>query len=164
MPDLGPGEDPGLGRDPRAVACLERTRSAVLNVLVIVGGGIAASGWVLGRHDPDAALPWGLTATRRASTIALVALIALSYLILRIGSGRQALRDPSRRASRFFRSRVVAAGVAALAIPLGFAHGWFVDPRLESLAPYWVAALGLGFLALPRGPELDDFDDEMVEG
>jgi hypothetical protein len=161
MPDLGPGEDPGLERNPPAVACLGRTRSAVLNVLVIVGGGIAASGWALGRHDPAAALPWGLATTRRASMIALVALIALSYFILRIGSGREALRDPSRRASRFFRARVAASSVAALTIPLGFAHGWFIDPRLESLAPYWVAALGLGFLALPRGHELDDFDEPM---
>ena len=161
MPDPGPGQDPGLDRDPPAVACLERTRSAVLNVLVFVGAGIAASGWALGRHDPNAAPPWGPLATRRASMVALVALIALSYLILRVGSGREALRDPSRRASRFFRARVAAASVAALAIPLGFAQGWFVDPRLESLAPYWVAALGLGFLSLPRGPELDDFDEPM---
>ena len=161
MREIRPRPNRDLERDPVVIACLGRTRSAVLNVLVVVGAGIAASGWVLGRHDPVAALPWELLTTRRASMIALGALIAASYLILRVGSGREALRDPSRRASRFFRARVAASGVAGLAVPLGFAHGWFLDPRLESLAPYWVAALGLGFLALPRGPELDDFDEPM---
>ena len=161
MRDPGPGQDqdPGDERDPSTVACLGRTRSAVLNVLVVVGAGIAASGWVLGRHDPDPAPPWGFPATRRASMIALMALIAASYLVLRVGSGREALGDPSRRASRFFRARVAASSVAALAVPLGFAHGWFLDPRLEAIAPCWVAALGLGFLCLPKGPELDDFDE-----
>jgi hypothetical protein len=157
MPDF----DPALGRDPSAAACLERTRSAVLNVLVVVGAGIAASGWVLGHHDPDAVLPWGLVKTRRASMVALVALIALAYLILRVVAGREMLRDPARRASRFFKGRVAASSVAALAVPLGFAYGWLVDPRLEVIAFFWVTALGLGFLALPRGHELDDFDEPM---
>ena len=161
MLDSGPGHDPDLDRDPSAVACLTRTRSAVLNVLVGVGAAIAASGWVLGRHDPDMALPWGSLKTRRAFMIALGALIALSYLVLRLVAGRESLRGPSTRASRFFKGRVAAASVAALSVPLGFAHGWFLDPRLEALAPYWVAALGLGFLALPRGHELDDFDEPM---
>lgn len=153
--------DPGrtIERDPSATDCVERTRSAVLNVLVVVGAGIAASGWVLGHHDPDAALPWGFFETRRASLIALGVLAALSYLILRVGTGREKLRDPGSRASRFFRGRVASASVAALAIPLGFAYGWLVDPHLEALAPFWVTALGLGFLALPRGHELDDFDE-----
>jgi hypothetical protein len=151
-------------RSATSTACLDRTRSAVLNVLVVVGAGIAASGWVLGHHDPDAALPWGLLKTRRASMIALGTLIALSYMILRIVAGREMLRDPERRSARFFKGRVAAASIAALAVPLGFAHGWFLDARLEALAPYWVAALGLGFLALPSGHELDDFDEPILEG
>ena len=158
--EIGPPRDL---EDP-AVACLDRTRSAVLNVLVVVGAGIAASGWALGHHEPDAVLPWGLVKTRQASMAALVVLVALSYAIFRVGSGRESLRDPTRRASRFFRGRLAAAIVGGLAVPLGFAHGWLVDPRLESLAPFWVAALGLGFLALPRGPELDDFDEPMPTG
>jgi len=79
-------------------------------------------------------------------------------MILRVGSNRDALRDPIARAGRFTRSRVTASAVAALAIPLGFAYGWFADPRLEALAPFWVAALGMGFLAIPRGHELDGLD------
>ncbi len=153
----------GLGRDPAAVACLERTRSAVLNVLVAVGAGIAASGIVLGRHDVDAAPPWGVARTQRLATAALLVLVAVAYLILRVGSGREALRDGPARAGRFYRSRVTATAVAALAVPLGFASGWIADPRLDALAPFWVAALGLGFLALPRGHELDDFDDPMPD-
>ncbi len=163
MPELPSGHWYDVDRDPSVVACLERTRSGVLNVLVIVGAGIAASGWILGHHDPDVALPWGTIQTRRATLGTLVAVIALSFAILRVGSGREALRNPTRRAARFYRSRVAAASVAAMAVALGFAHGWFVDPRLESLAPFWVAALGLGFLALPRGHELDDFDEPIPE-
>jgi hypothetical protein len=159
--------DPKIIHDPDrpapVVACLERTRSAVLNVLVVVGAGIAASGWVLGHHDPDAVLPWGLLKTRQMALGVLVGLVAVAYAILRIVAGRDALRDPARRASKFYKGRVAASSVAALAIPLGFAYGWFVDPRLEALAPFWVAALAIGFLALPRGPELDDFDEPMPE-
>jgi hypothetical protein len=159
MPELGPGREVWRERGPMTVACLSRTRSAVLNVLVAVGAGIAASGWALGRHEPIAVLPWSLTRSRQAALGVLIAVIAASFALFRIGSGREALRDPSTRTTRFFRSRVAASAFAALAVPLGFAHGWFLDPRLEALAPYWIAALGLGFLALPKGPELDDFDE-----
>jgi len=150
------------GRDPSASACLDRARSAVLNVLVLIGVGIAASGWILGRHDPEPP-DWGPQTTQRATLAALAVVATFAYLLLRVGSGRDALRDPSTRAARFFKARLGASVVAALAVPLGFAHGWLVDPRLPALAPFWVAALGLGFLALPRGPELDDFEGPMGE-
>ncbi len=141
------------------VGPLERTRSAVLNVLVVVGGGIAASGWILGRHDPDAALPWGTLQTRQIALGLLVGLIAASYASLRVIAGRRALADPEKRSSRFFRGRLTASIIGALAIPLGFAYGWYVDSRLQAIAPFWVAGLALGFLALPRGNELDGFDE-----
>jgi hypothetical protein len=157
-----PDQIQAFERDPSATACLDRTRSAVLNVLVVVGAGIAASGWVLGHHDPEAPLPWGILATRRASFLALGVIIAVSYFILRVVTGRELLRDPCLRGTRFYRGRVATATIAGLAIPLGFAHGWLLDPNLEALAPFWVAALGLGFLALPRGHELDDFDEPMA--
>ena len=32
-------------------------------------------------------------------------------------------------------------------------------PQLDAVAPYWIAALALGFLALPRAHELEGFDD-----
>src|SRR3954449_9297846 len=96
-PEIGAGAD----REPAGTACLERTRSAVLNVLVAVGAGIAASGWILGRHDPDAVLPWGPDRTRRALMAALVVLGGFAYVLLRVGSGRAALREPGQRASKF---------------------------------------------------------------
>ncbi len=165
MPDRSFETDAdGLGRDPEAVACLERTRSAVLNVLVAVGAAIAASGLILGRHEAAGPPPWDGDRTRRAAMAVLFGLVAFAYLILRVGSGREALRDPTARASRFARARVAAAAIAASAVPLGFAYGWFADPRLEALAPFWVAALGLGFLALPRGHELDGFDEPIAGG
>jgi len=158
MPDRPMGTDRnGLGRDPATVDCLARTRSAVLNVLLFIGAGIAVSGYLLGRHRLGQPPLLGLNLTRRGAMAGLLGLILLAYLILRVGSGRSLLRDPSRRAARFFRARVAVAIVGALAIPLGFAAGWSNDPRLEALAPFWIAALGLGFLAIPRGSELDDF-------
>jgi hypothetical protein len=53
---------------------------------------------------------------------------------------------------------VAAAAVGALAVPLGLVYGWTVRPRLDAVAPFWVAALALGFLALPRVHELEGFD------
>jgi hypothetical protein len=151
--------EPSADENAATLACLERTRSAVLNVLVIVGGGIAASGWILGRHDPDAALPWGTLQTRQLALGSLVGLVAASYATLRVIAGREALHDPKKRASRFFRGRVAASMIGAVAIPLGFAYGWYVDSHLQAIAPFWVAALALGLLAMPRGGELDDFDE-----
>src|SRR4051794_10619551 len=104
MPEPKVGAEPD--REPAATACLERTRSAVLNVLVVVGAGIAASGWILGRHDPDAALPWGPERTGRAFMAALLVLGGFAYLLLRVGSGREALREPAQRASKFFKAQV----------------------------------------------------------
>ncbi len=164
MPESRYESDPdGLGRDPATVACLDRTRSGVLNVLVAVGSGIAASGWILGRHQPGGPPPWGPARTQRVATAAVMVLVALSYMVLRVGSGRESLLDPATRADRFRRARLGSAALGALAVPLGFAYGWFADPRLEALAPFWVGALGLGFLALPRGHELDGFAEPIAE-
>lgn len=152
----------GASRDPATVSCLVRTRSAVFNVLLAIGFGISASGLLLGRHEAGKPPMADWPVTTRGAMVGLLGLIAAAYLILRVGSGREALRDPARRAARFFRARVATAVVAALAIPLGFVAGWINDPRPEVLVPYWVAALGLGFLAVPRGYELDDFDEAMA--
>ena len=167
MPDrLFDTDRNGVGRDPVTVDCLVRTRSAVLNVLVFVGAGIAVSGWGLRRRQAGQAPPWGrdLPLTQREAIVALVGMIALAYMTLRVGSSRTYLRAPATRRERFLRSRVAAAIVAACAIPLGFVAGWNNDPRLEALAPFWIAALGLGFVAIPRGYELDDFAEPMADG
>jgi hypothetical protein len=149
--------------DPRSAerACLERTRSAVLNILMADGIGLAVSG-VLLRWRDRGALFRASDATRRTLLGALFALVVASYLTRRIVGRRSSLRDPGPRARRFFRAHVVAAAIGALAIPLGFTYGWMVRPRLDGVAPFWVAALALGFLSLPRAAELEDFDDPIA--
>jgi hypothetical protein len=149
--------------EPAAQECLQRTRSAVLNVLVAVGIGIAASGFFLagrerGALDPTSDLARLLV---RADRLDLLALIVVGYVARRIGTRRSALSDPAQRASRFSRAHVVAAMLGALAVPLGLLHGWAIRPQLEAVAPYWVAALALGSLSLPRAAELEGFDDPM---
>ena len=144
--------------EPAAAHCLDRTRSAVLNVLVVVGAGIAVSGWVLGRRDRRSVL-WDPVMARRVSVAILLALLVAGRLVLRIGSSRSALRAPSQRARRFLRAHVLSAIVGALAVPLGFAYAWAIKPRLEDICPYWVVALATGFLALPRSHELTGFDE-----
>jgi hypothetical protein len=148
-------EAPAL--EPAATACLERTRLAVLNVLVVVGAGIAISGWILGRLDRGALL-WDEVHARRAAYVALILLLGASRLVIRIGSSRSRLRGPVQRASRFTGSHVTSAIVGGLAVPLGFAYGWAVQPRLEAVSPFWVVALATGFLAFPREHELIGFD------
>jgi hypothetical protein len=142
------------------VACLERTRSAVANVLVAAGVGVAVS-WLLLRWRDGWATPAASETLRRSLLIALVILVVVSYAVRRVLAGRQALREPSVRARRFYLGHVVAAAVAALTVPLGLAFGWFVRPRLDAVAPFWVAALALGFLSLPRASELDGFDEPL---
>jgi hypothetical protein len=145
-------------QEPAAVAALVRTRSAVLNILVAVGLGIASSGALLRWRDGRALLRTSEGA-RQAMLACLFALVVASYLCLRILARRGVLRDPARRASRFYRGHVAAAAVGALAVPLGLAYGWTVRPRLDAVAPFWVAALALGFLALPRAGQVDGLDD-----
>jgi hypothetical protein len=150
------------GRQPAALACLERTRSAVVSILVAVSCGIGASGLILRWRDRTALLR-GSDGTRQALLGSLFLLVVASFLSKRVIASRRALRDPARRAARFFRAHVLAAALGALAIPLGLVYGWIVRPRLDGVAPFWVAALALGFLALPRAHELDDFDVSMLE-
>ncbi len=147
--------------EPAVVACLDRTRSAVLNVMVVAAAGIAVSGLVLRRRDRGA-LAWPLDDTRRLAYSLLLVIVTAS-IALRRGLGRRsALNDPSRRCTRFFRAHVLAVTVGALAVPLGLAHGIAAEPSLQAVAPFWVAALALGALAFPRARELEDFDEPMI--
>src|SRR3954451_11812426 len=95
---------------PPADALLERTRTAVLNVLVGVGAGIAATGLILRWRDRAAA--WRAPdAVERGLQGALFLVVVASYLTKRLGTTRSALRDPARRATRFYRAHVLSAAV-----------------------------------------------------
>ncbi len=150
-------EPDSTGLDPASQACLTRTRSAVLNVLIAVGLTIAVSGWLLRGREPEVPARIGLD-VHQVLTFGWLGLGVLSFLSRRIMGRRTALRDPFHRESRFFRSHVVPAITAALIAPLGLVHGWWSDPRLEAVIPFWVVPMALGLLALPRASELDGFD------
>jgi hypothetical protein len=89
--------------------------------------------------------------------LVLLLLAIVSVVCRRLMGSRARLKEPATRASRFLWSHLVGALVAALAVPLGLAHGWLIAPDLELIVPFWVAALALGFLALPRERELGGF-------
>ena len=136
------------------VACLARTRGAVLNVLVGVGMMIAISGWLLRRRaGQDLPLPPG--GLHDGLQLALLVVAVGGYLVRRAWARRPASLPVDRLEARFYRSHVGSAAIAALGVPLGLAFGWFVDPRLGGVAPFWVVPLALGFLAYPRRGELD---------
>src|SRR5262245_59101951 len=114
--------------DP-AIACQERTRSAVLNLLVGVGLGIAVGGFVLGPRERGST-DWPRDSARRWFLGALMGTVALSFVTRRVGSLRSVLRDPDSRSPRFFWSHVAAAALGLLAVLLGLVYGYAVEPRL----------------------------------
>jgi len=133
-------------------ACLERTRTAVLNVLIAVGVCIALSGGLLRfrAEDREASASRNLHQELMAS---LIVISVISYATRRILSQRTLHGKPAPRESLFYWSII-----AALAAPLGLVYGWWVDRSVQSVAPFWIAALALGSLALPRARELECFD------
>lgn len=131
----------------------DRTRSAVIRALTASAAGIAASGLALRNREIAVAPPGGTLSAHRLAMVVLLALVAAGYLALRSDRG-----GPGRL-------RVAAAWIGFLAIPLGLAHGWWVDPAPAAIAPFWVAALGLGALAFPRGgPVLGGGPDDHGRG
>jgi hypothetical protein len=86
---------------------------------------------------------------------ALVVICVTSYATKRIMSQGVAHAQRARRESLFYWSHVLPALLAALAAPLGLVYGWWVDPGLQSVIPFWAAALALGSLAIPRARELE---------
>jgi hypothetical protein len=145
-----------LPTDAAWVTCLERTRSAVLNVLVGVGLTIAVGGWLLrGRAEP--AQPPNSQWLREVLRDGLLVLAVASYVVRRLARWYAAATDPGRRQATFYGSHVMSATIAAMAAPLGIVYGWWIDPRLAAIIPFWVVPLVLGFLAIPRAHELDDF-------
>jgi hypothetical protein len=139
--------------------CLERTRAGVLNVLIASAAGIATSSFLLRWRDGWA--PFNASVTqRRALMAALFVLTIVSYATRRVLIYQLRFGDPVSRPSRFFRAHVLAASLGTLAVPLGLAYGWLVRPRLDAVAPFWVVALALGFLAMPRARDFERLSDE----
>jgi hypothetical protein len=155
MPPTSEPAETGPALKPEA--CFERTRAAVLNVLVAVGFMIAVSGAAI-RAWPLERLPAGSQAAYRQIMTLLFVLGVASYATRRLLERQSARAEPSRRDKLFFWAHVLPAVVAALAVPLGLYCGWYVDPRLGAVSPFWVIPLALGFLALPRQRELENFE------
>jgi len=147
--------------EPEATRCLERTRTRVFNVLILIGLSIMVSGLILGR------LGWRIIVAdvegwRRLLYGGLIGVVAASHLTRRVMGSRERLREPETRGERFLRTRFVSALIAWLAAPLGLLYGLMIDPRLETVALFWAAALVLGILALPRAAEIEGFAEPMT--
>lgn len=148
--------------EPAAERCLDRTRSAVLNVLMVIGAGIGISGLILRWRDRGAI--WRASEMLgRALLAGLFLLVLTSVMMRRVGASRARLHDPQHRGSRFYRAHLASAVIGSLAILLGLCYGWWIRPRLDAVSPFWVAALALGFLAIPRADELRDFEEPIPE-
>jgi hypothetical protein len=104
---------------------------------------------------------WPARTVQQWAYAALIVLIASGYMMRRLLSSRLALRDPRERASRFFRGHLATAAIGALAVPLGLGYAYATEPRLQGVAPFWIAALGLGALAWPRRAALEGFEEPM---
>jgi hypothetical protein len=157
-PDLA-NFDSGQGLQP----CLNRTRSHVLNVLVVVGLSIAVSGWLL-RVRAQTWQPRPAKTLSDSLYVALIALAAASYIARRVLGARATRAEAGRRAHLFYWSHVAPALIAAVAIPLGFAYGWLVAPRLDAVIPFWAVPFAMGFLSLPRKAELADIERPDSDG
>ena len=142
--------------DPEWTICLERTRRDVLNILVAVGVTIAVGGWLLRGRD-GALRPPAHPVNLPIILLSLIALAFSSYLTRRLARRRAARIKPEARQALFYGSHVYSAAVAVFVAGLGILCGWFIDSRFEVIISFWVVALALGFQAIPRTYERDDY-------
>jgi hypothetical protein len=147
--------------DPSSLDCLQRTRSGVLNVLVVVGLFVAVSGALL-RGRGGAGVPAVIDRQSRPFLECLLVIFVVSTFARRLLGLRSRLRDPQQRASRYYWAHVIPAILGGLAAPLGLFHGIVVSGRLEAILPFWITALVLGVLAYPRGRELEGLGAPMA--
>ena len=154
-----PELSPNAPDDPQAW-WLERTRSRVLNILVLDGLTILGSALAIRRWG---SLDFGVDPlwTKRTLFGSLIAVVLVAMFVLRGLGGRDRLREPVSRGPRYLATRVGAVAVGWLVLPVGLAYGLLVDPSLGGVAPFWLAALVLGRLGFPRREDLDEFDEPM---
>lgn len=147
--------------NPEAERCLTQTRSRVVNVLILIGLTIMVSGLILGRLNLRVIVA-DVEGWRRLLYGGLVGVVVASHLTRRVMGSRDRLREPETRGERFARTKLVSALIGWLAAVLGLIYGLTIDPRLETVALFWAAAMVLGVLALPRAAELRGFDEPMA--
>ncbi len=133
---------------------LRRTRNGVLNVLVLVGGMIAVSGFLLRARAGDEAASRELR-LRPVFLGGLFAVGCASYVVRRAWWRPEGL-SPERRARWFYWTHVGSAAIVAAGVPMGLGFGWWVESDLREIAPFWVVPLALGFLGIPRRGELEE--------
>src|SRR5579872_7063367 len=99
--------------EPTVTACLERTRSAVLNVLVAVGCGIAVSGFLLRWRDSWMAST-APEPVKKGLLAGLFVLTVTSYATRRVLGSRAALVESRDWSVRFFLVHLASAAIGAL--------------------------------------------------
>lgn len=137
---------------------LERTRSWVLNILVLDGLSILASALLVRWWGPVEADVDPAT-LKKGFFGSLFACFVLARILLRQLGSRERLAPGSSRGRRYLQSRVVTAALGWAALPLGLGYALTVEPTVQGIVPYWVAALLLGAIALPRQSDLEGFDE-----
>ncbi len=138
---------------PIGAGCLRRARGLVINVMIAASAGIAISGVIL-RNCERGALQLPRDRTRQLAQLLLFAL-ALASIWLRVHVPRREGDSAPALANRFIAFRLASSVSAALAVPLGLAYSWAVEPDLTVVAPFWAVALGLNVLAIPRTSQVE---------
>ncbi len=144
--------------EPFPSQCVERARSAVLNVLVVDGLSILASALILRGWAPIE-VEADLNLLKKLFLGALFACFVAARIALRAPGVRARAEDRVTRGRTYVRSRTATAAIGWLALPLGLGYGLTVDPSLSGLAPFWIAAMLLGATALPRRFDLEELDE-----
>ncbi len=151
------------GLDPASASCVQQTRSAVMTLLAIDGLAIALSGILLRQRESGIIL-WDPLQAGRLAHLALLFVILVGIVIRLVGTTRTFLTPPASRLGRFYWSHFAGAFFGFLGLPIGFIYGWAVRPELRHVGPFWLLAIAMGLLALPRVEELFGFEVPPTQG
>lgn len=115
--------------------------------------GIAVSGVIL-RFRDDPAFAFSRGRTRQLAQL-LLFVLAMTSVWLRVRIPIRGEESSSSKANRFVAIRTASAISAALAVPLGLAYSWAVEPDLAAVAPFWAVAIGFSLFAIPRSHQVE---------